>query len=167
MGFAQPEIARLEELRLACLEKKVDLGLERGEHATLVGELEALIHEHPLRERLRAQLMLALYRSGRQAEALETYQSARRALTDELGIEPSQELRELEKAILRQDDALTFAATEDAEAGIEIAETMRGAFVGRESELEELLQGFDDAVSGRGAFPARWGTRHRKDPPSG
>ena len=66
----------------------------------LVAELEALVQEHPLRERLRAQLMLALYRSGRQAEALEAYQDARHALTDELGIEPSQELRELQQAIL-------------------------------------------------------------------
>jgi DNA-binding SARP family transcriptional activator len=78
-----------------------------GRHTQLVGELEALVRDHPLRERLRAQLMLALYRSGRQAEALQAYQNARRELTDELGIEPSHELRELEKAILRQDASLS------------------------------------------------------------
>jgi DNA-binding SARP family transcriptional activator len=79
--FAQVEIARLEELRLACLEERIERDLEQGRHPDLVGELEALVKEHPLRERLRTQLMLALYRSGRQAEALEAYQHARRALT--------------------------------------------------------------------------------------
>src|ERR687888_6442 len=105
--FAQAEIARLEELRLSCLERRIEEDLAQGRHAGLVGELERLVREHPLRERLRAQLMLALYRSGRQAEALEVYQDARRTLTEELGIEPSQELRELQQAILRQDAVLT------------------------------------------------------------
>ena len=82
------EIARLEDLRLACLEERIEADLACGRHAALVGELEALVREHPLRERLRAQLMLALYRSGRQAEALEAYQDAREALVEELGIEP-------------------------------------------------------------------------------
>jgi DNA-binding SARP family transcriptional activator len=104
--FAQAEITRLEELRLVALEWRIEADLVVGRHAELVGELEALIPKHPLRERLRAQLMLALYRSGRQAEALEAYQEARRALVDELGIDPSQSLQELEKAILRQDPAL-------------------------------------------------------------
>src|SRR5713101_1214383 len=72
--FAQSEIARLEELRLACLEERIERDLAMGGHAELVGELEALVKEHPLRERVRGQLMLALYRSGRQAEALATYQ---------------------------------------------------------------------------------------------
>ena len=104
--FAQAETARLEELRLAALERRADLDLEDGRDAALVGELEGLIAEHPLRERLRGQLMLALYRSGRQAEALDVYRRTRTLLDDELGLEPSPELRELEQAILRQDDAL-------------------------------------------------------------
>ena len=104
--FAQPEIIRLEELRLAALEKRIDADLAVGRDAELVGELEALIAEHPLRERLRQQLMLALYRSGRQADALEAYQSARRTLLDQLGLEPSPALQDLERAILRQDRSL-------------------------------------------------------------
>jgi DNA-binding SARP family transcriptional activator len=115
--FAQAEITRLEELRLVALERRIEADLVLGRHAELVGELEALIPKHPLRERLRAQLMLALYRSGRQAEALEAYQEARRALVDELGIDPSQSLQELEKAILRQDHALEPAPAAPASAG--------------------------------------------------
>ena len=104
--FAQREIARLEELRLAALEERIDADLADGRHGDLVGELEALIVDHPLRERLRAQLMLALYRSGRQAEALHAYRAARRELADELGLEPGEELRRLEQAILQQDPDL-------------------------------------------------------------
>ena len=104
--FAQGEIARLEELRLAALEERIEADLARGRHAELVPELEGLIREHPLRERLRAQLMLALYRSGRQSEALDAYQQARRLLSAELGLEPGRTLRELEAAILRQDAQL-------------------------------------------------------------
>jgi DNA-binding SARP family transcriptional activator/class 3 adenylate cyclase len=108
--FAQPQIARLEELRLACVERRIEADLALGRHAELVGELETLVARHPLRERLREQLMLALYRSGRQAEALETYQDARRRLVDELGIEPGNALQELERMILRRDPALTPGA---------------------------------------------------------
>ena len=104
--FAQGEIARLEDLRLAALEERIDADLELGAHAELVGELEALVAEHPVRERLRGQLMLALYRSGRQAEALEAYRTGRRALTEELGIEPTPSLQRLNAAILRQDPSL-------------------------------------------------------------
>jgi YVTN family beta-propeller protein len=104
--FAQGEIARLEELRLSALEERIEADLMLGRHAELVPELEALIREHPLRERLRAQLMLALYRSGRQAEALDAYQQARRTLAEELGLEPGRKLQELEGAILRQDAKL-------------------------------------------------------------
>lgn len=104
--FAQPEIARLEEARLNALEDRIDADLMLGRHADLVGELEALVKRHPLRERLRGQLMLALYRSGRQAEALEVYQQTRRLLYDELGLEPSPSLQLLEKGILNQDPAL-------------------------------------------------------------
>ena len=94
--FLQTEIARLEDLRLAALEQRIDADLATGRHALVVGELEALVAEHPLRERLRGQLMLALYRSGRQAEALHAYQVARQELADELGLEPSEELKRLE-----------------------------------------------------------------------
>ena len=105
-SWAQPAIARLDELRLAAFEARIDADVSTGGGVELVGELEALIHEHPLRERLRGQLMLALYRAGRQADALEAYRQARSALVDELGIEPSRDLHELEQAILRQDPTL-------------------------------------------------------------
>ena len=107
--FAQIEIERLDELRLACLEERIEGDLAAGLDADLVGELNMLVREHPLREHLRCQLMLALYRSGRQAEALETYQAARRELVDELGIEPGRPLRELHQAILNQDRTLDQA----------------------------------------------------------
>jgi DNA-binding SARP family transcriptional activator len=104
--FLQTEIARLEELRHAALEERFDADLALGRHAQLVGELESLVRAQPLRERLRGQLMLALYRSGRQVEALELYQRTRRELLEELGIEPGPALRELETGILRHDPAL-------------------------------------------------------------
>jgi DNA-binding SARP family transcriptional activator len=104
--FAQAAIGRLEELRLAALEKRVEADLALGRHADLVAELRALTGEHPLRERLRAQLMLALYRAGRQAEALAEYQAGRHMLLEELGIEPGPDLQELFRAILRQEPAL-------------------------------------------------------------
>jgi DNA-binding SARP family transcriptional activator len=114
--FVQVEIARLEELRTAAREELVDAELELGRHAKLVGELEGLVAENPLRERLRGQLMLALYRSGRQAEALEAYRDAREALVEELGIEPSPELHRLEQAILRHDPELDLpVAAREAE----------------------------------------------------
>ncbi len=104
--FAHNEIARLEELRLDVLENRVETDLALGRHAALVSELETLVAEHPTRERLRGQLMLALYRAGRQAEALESYRDARRALDEELGLEPGPELQQLEQSILNQDPAL-------------------------------------------------------------
>ncbi len=105
-SFAREEASRLEELRLHVQERRIDADLEGGRTAELVSELERLIAEHPLRERLRGQLMLALYRSGRQAEALAAYQAARSTLVEELGIEPGPELQELERAMLRQDPSL-------------------------------------------------------------
>jgi DNA-binding SARP family transcriptional activator len=108
-AFAQAAIGRLDELRLVALEKRIEADLALGRHTDLVGELETLVAEHPLRERPRSQLMLALYRSGRQAEALEAYQETRRALVEELGIEPGPVLQELERSILRQDAALDLA----------------------------------------------------------
>jgi len=107
-AFAQSETARLADLRVAATELHVEARLALGAHAEVVGELEALIAEHPYRERLHCQLMLALYRSDRQAEALQAYQDARRALVDELGIEPGERLRELERAVLAQDPALAL-----------------------------------------------------------
>jgi DNA-binding SARP family transcriptional activator len=110
LRFAETEGARLEELRLACLEERIEHDLQSCCTPELVAELEALVRDHPLREPLRRQLMLALYRSGRQAEALEVYQDARRTLVDELGIEPGHALRDLHQAILQQDPALDGAA---------------------------------------------------------
>ncbi len=104
--FAQGEINRLEELRISVLEDRIDADLELGRHGELVGELESLVARHALRERLRGQLMLALYRSGRQAEALQIYHDGRRALVDELGIEPGPELQGLHAGILRQETRL-------------------------------------------------------------
>jgi predicted ATPase/DNA-binding SARP family transcriptional activator len=104
--FAQREIARLEELRMVALEERMGAQLARGRDADLVGELRTLVAEHPLRERMRAHLMLALYRSGRQAEALEVMREGRRQLVEELGIEPGPELRRLEQAILAHDPEL-------------------------------------------------------------
>jgi DNA-binding SARP family transcriptional activator len=105
-SWAQAEIGRLEEERLLATEERIDAEIEAGHGAELIGELEALVSAHPLRERFREQLMLALYRSGRQAEALEHFQAARRVLVDELGISPSPRLQELHGAILRQEAGL-------------------------------------------------------------
>ena len=104
--FAKPAIARLEELRLGALERRIEADLLLGQDGQLVGEVEELVREHPLREQLRAHLMLALYRSGRQAEALEVYHDTRRVLGEDLGIEASPALRELAGMVLRQEPAL-------------------------------------------------------------
>src|ERR687888_489974 len=112
----EAEMARLEELRAAALEDRIDAELALGRHGQVVPELERLVNEHPLRERFRGQLMLALYRCGRQADALAVYQRTRRTLVDELGIEPSASLRKLEQAILAQDASLA-ALAELARAG--------------------------------------------------
>ena len=106
--FAITAAARLDEERVSALEQRLEADLALGRHRELVGELETLVAENPYRERLRAQLMLALHRSGRQAEALQAYQDARRTLADELGLKPGHELKELEQAILRQDPTLTL-----------------------------------------------------------
>jgi ABC-type transport system substrate-binding protein/DNA-binding SARP family transcriptional activator len=104
--FARVEVQRLQELRLLAVEERIDAELALGEHAALCPELEALVAEHPLRERLREQLMLALYRSGRQADALEVYSAGRLLLVEALALEPGPRLRELQRAILEQDPAL-------------------------------------------------------------
>jgi predicted ATPase/DNA-binding SARP family transcriptional activator len=136
LGSAQPEIARLEALRRRALEDRIDCELELGRHAEVLAEIEALVALHPLSERLRRQLMLALYRAGRQADALQAYQSARLALTEELGLEPGAELRDLHQAILRHDASVAAPrAVGDIEAPLPSFLT---AFVGREQELDEV-----------------------------
>ena len=121
--FARPVIERLEEQRLAAREERIEAELALGHHPSLIGELESVSRKHPLRERLHGQLMLALYRSGRQAEALEAYRETRQHLLDELGINPSPTLQRLEQAILRQDLALELApesfAREDGRPPVE------------------------------------------------
>ena len=144
--LARREAGRLEELRLAALEDRIDADLALGAHGQVVGELEALVAGHPLRERLRAQLMLALYRAGRQADALAAYRDARRALVDELGIEPGRQLQELEQSILRQDTALDLPVSSGTRPGRRAA----GIFVGRERELAELAPALEDVAAGRG-----------------
>jgi hypothetical protein len=112
--FAQAAIARLEELRVTCREELIDAELALGLHVDVVPMLEELVREHPYRERPHGQLMLALYRSGRQADALDAFQDARRVLVAELAVEPGQALRDLEQAILHQDPALTVPPPADA-----------------------------------------------------
>ena len=125
--FAEPAILRLEELRLGALENRIDADLALGRHGDLVGELQPLVADHPLRERFRGQLMLALYRSGRQAEALEVYRDGRRVLLDELGIDPSPALQDLEKAILRQDPVVSAPEPVLAELRAAATEASLGA----------------------------------------
>jgi DNA-binding SARP family transcriptional activator len=148
--FAQDEIKRLEELHIGALEDRVEAELALGRHDELVPELEALVTRHPLRERLRAQLMLALYRAGRQAEALEQYRAARRTLLAELGIEPGRALRELEHAILEQDPAIDIAARQRQKQAARPGRAAAPTFEGRSDELALLEAGLDDALAGRG-----------------
>jgi len=115
-AFVQPDVARLEELRVLAAEERVDAELELGHHAELVPELKRLVAEHPLRERLRSQLMLALYRSGRQTEALAEYQRLHRTLVEEIGIEPKPSVKDLERRILIHDPALELANGRSAAA---------------------------------------------------
>ncbi|HEY3587939.1 MAG TPA: BTAD domain-containing putative transcriptional regulator, partial [Myxococcaceae bacterium] len=140
--FALSEVARLDERRLCAIEDAGEADLALGNHPELAGKLEALVGEHPYRERLWGQLLLALYRAGRQAEALRAFGRVRHLLVEELGIEPSSSLRELEGAILRQDPELDWAPVDDgsvgtttsAPAGAEVA-----AFGAGESETTEIL----------------------------
>ena len=137
--WAQAEAARLEELRLAATEALVELRLAAGGHAGLVGELEGLVAAHPTRERLRGQLMVALYRSGRQADALGAYQQAREVLAEELGIDPSPELQRLHHQILLQDPALEAAVPDRALPRHNLPERLT-SLVGREGELREVAK---------------------------
>jgi DNA-binding SARP family transcriptional activator len=115
-SFVQPEIARLEQLRSTAMEAAMEAELALGNHAAMISELERLVALHPLRERLRELFILALYRSGRQAEALRAYEDARRTLGDELGIEPSPSLQRLEADILQQASSLDWQPTADGRA---------------------------------------------------
>jgi DNA-binding SARP family transcriptional activator len=135
-AFAQPIIVRLEELRLIALESRIEADFALGRHVDVVGEIQSLVLEHPLRERLRGQLMLALYRSGRQAEALDIYREGRRVFVEELGIDPSPPLQELERAILRQDPSLGPPKTEPV-----APQPVRAILVAAQSEatLDALL----------------------------
>ncbi|HEX6299748.1 MAG TPA: BTAD domain-containing putative transcriptional regulator [Acidimicrobiia bacterium] len=108
-GVLEAEVARLNELRVAAQAARIDADLASGRHSDLIGEIEGLIAEHPYLERLRAQHMLALYRAGRQREALRSYEDIRRLLVDELGVDPTPELRELEQRILEQDESLVIS----------------------------------------------------------
>jgi DNA-binding SARP family transcriptional activator len=148
-AFAQDEIKRLDELHVAALEDRIEAELALGHHDELVPELEALVTRHPLRERLRGQLMLALYRAGRQAEALESYRAARRTLLAELGIEPGRALRELEQAILAQVPALD-AAKRQQQPVTPPGRAAASPLEGHAEELELLEAGLDDALAGRG-----------------
>jgi len=165
--FAQDEIVRLDELHVEAVEDRIDADLACGRAEELVAELEALVGRHPLRERLRRQQMLALYRTGRQAEALAAYRDARQTLLGELGIEPTRALQELEKAILAQDPGLdveTQRAPRDAAPGRRAATPV----VGRKDELDVFDAALDDALSGRGRLlvlvgPAGAGKTHLAD----
>jgi DNA-binding SARP family transcriptional activator len=148
--FAQEEIVRLEELHVEAVEDRVEADLACGRAEELVAELEALVSRHPVRERLRRQLMLALYRSGRQAEALAAYRDARQTLLGELGIEPTRALQELEKAILAQDPALEGTTRHGAPSSVPAGRHAATPLVGRDAELALFEAALDDALAGRG-----------------
>jgi DNA-binding SARP family transcriptional activator len=147
--FAQAEAARLEELRLCCIEAKLEADLALGRHADLIGELEALIDRHGDRERLRGQLMVALYRSGRQAEALEVYRETRTRLVNELGLEPGPDLRSLETAILNHDPRLTWTPPRATAPNVRRPDRI---FVGRGRQLAQLMAGVEDLQRGGGSL---------------
>jgi predicted ATPase/DNA-binding SARP family transcriptional activator len=142
-SFARPVITRLEESRLTAVEDRVDADLLLGRHSELIGELEALVLEYPLRERFWAQLMVALYRAGRQADALRAYQRARAVLAEQLGIDPGPALRQVEQAVLAQDDAL---ASPSPRAAVDVTRSRSTnlpaaatALIGRETEIDATV----------------------------
>jgi predicted ATPase/DNA-binding SARP family transcriptional activator len=153
-GFAIATVARLEQLRTSAREERIEAALAAGRHTEVVPELEALVAEHPLRERLREQLMVALYRSGRQAEALEVFHDVRRVLADELGVDPGPDLTRRYEALLRHDDPdappppagrdeppasdLATATADERAIRRHRLPTPLTSFVGRDVELDEL-----------------------------
>jgi DNA-binding SARP family transcriptional activator/DNA-binding GntR family transcriptional regulator len=153
--FAAAQAAHLEELRVACIEDRVEADLALGHHADLVGELRVHAADHPLRERPRCQLMLALYRAGRQAEALAVYHEFRATLLDELAMEPSSALTDLQHKILNQDASLDLA--DDTALPVSNVEPLHltadddtEPFVGRSAELHRLELALEAATAGRG-----------------
>jgi DNA-binding SARP family transcriptional activator/WD40 repeat protein len=151
-AFAQPEVARLDERRLVALERRIDADLALGRHADLIAELDGLIAQNPLREHLRGQRMLGLYRCGRQAEALEGYRDARTVLIGEIGVEPGAELRRLHEAILRQDPALEVEPPDPLPRDLDARRMPPMA--GREQELRWLRERWERARAGRGSLIA-------------
>ncbi len=163
--FAMAEAARLDELRQVALDGRIDAELALGRHGACVAELEALVAENPLRERRWGQLMVALYRSGRQADALRAYQRARSTLADELGLDPGPELRRLEQAVIDQDPSLDMPTVEEPPPGAAappasapvapgglppgIAPPPDAVFVGRREPLARLERAWDEACGGR------------------
>jgi len=180
LGWGAAEVNRLEEMRLTAMEDLCDAELRLGRHGVVVAELERVLVHHPLRERLVELLMLALYRSGRPAEALEAYQELRTGLADELGVDPATELQRLHTAILRQDAALAGAdRTEPAAPRPAQLPPRVGHFVGRAAQLAALDAGLNQAadtrvamVSGAGgmgktAVVVQWAHRVRDQFPDG
>jgi YVTN family beta-propeller protein len=147
--FARFEVQRLEELHLLAVEERIEAELALGGDSALCPELESLVVEHPLRERLRGQLMLALYRSGRQAEALDVYRAGRSLLVEELALEPGPQLRQLERAILEQDSALELAP----------AASRHGAALAVAARAEEMISeepGSEPTPDHQRQHPGRW-----------
>jgi predicted ATPase/DNA-binding SARP family transcriptional activator len=133
------EVGRLGELQLTAVEERIAVDLELGEHVAAVGELQAMVAEHPYRERLHAQLMLALYRSGRQADALDAFRHARRTLVENLGLEPGRELQQLENAVLAQDPALDLLLVEPPRprpVAVPALPASPGPLIGRDADLD-------------------------------
>jgi WD40 repeat protein/DNA-binding SARP family transcriptional activator len=153
--FADAEIRRLEEVRLAAVEFAIEHDLEAGRHREVIGELEALVAAEPLRERLHAQRMLALYRCGRQADALEAYRQARTTLVETIGVEPGTELRRLHGAILRQDPSLELATAVDLPSELDT----RTPLAGRDAELDRLRKLWSRAQRGAGRLVLVTGVR--------
>jgi DNA-binding SARP family transcriptional activator len=137
--FARAAVERLEELRLAVLEERIEIDLAGGNPARLVGELDALVAEHPLRERLHEQRMLALYRAGRPAEALDAYRDARRVLVEQVGLEPSARLQDLERAILAGDASLAGGVRLHVERHVVLAAVSADANVASVAAVAQLL----------------------------
>jgi predicted ATPase/DNA-binding SARP family transcriptional activator len=147
--FASAEVGRISELRLAAVEERLDLELQLGRHRVVIGELETLVAAHALRERLRGSLMVALYRAGRQADALRAFQEGRRILGEELGLDPSPELRRLEAAILAQDPSLDVSVAVEPDSALStglrstIPQSLT-ALVGRDNEVRDLTRLFSN-----------------------